>query len=141
MENRKEQIDTLLKKMVEAKPFELFNQIDETNKGMGFILGFLYKTKGDVYSIDIANALDVSTARIAVLLKKLEASELIIKSKCLCDARKIKVSLTDKGILKTEEAIEFLYSYFDKILSVVTIDEFNEFIRISEKIQNAIKLY
>lgn len=141
MENRKEQIDTLLKKMVEAKPFELFNQIDETNKGMGFILGFLYKTKGDVYSIDIANALDVSTARIAVLLKKLEASELIIKSKCLCDARKIKVSLTEKGILKTEEAIEFLYSYFDKILSVVTIDEFNEFIRISEKIQNAIKLY
>lgn len=141
MENRKEQIDTLLKKMVEAKPFELFNQIDETNKGMGFILGFLYKTKGDVYSIDIANALDVSTARIAVLLKKLEASELIIKSKCLSDARKIKVSLTEKGILKTEEAIEFLYSYFDKILSVVTIDEFNEFIRISEKIQNAIKLY
>ena len=109
MENRKEQIDTLLKKMVEAKPFELFNQIDETNKGMGFILGFLYKTKGDVYSIDIANALDESTARIAVLLKKLEASELIIKSKCLCDARKIKVSLTEKGILKTEEDIEFLY--------------------------------
>lgn len=141
MENRKEQINTLLKKMVEAKPFELFNQIDETNKGMGFILGFLYKTKGDVYSIDIANALDVSTARIAVLLKKLEASELIIKSKCSSDARKIKVSLTEKGILKTEEAIEFLYSYFDKILSVVTIDEFNEFIRISEKIKNAIKLY
>lgn len=139
MDNTRYEIIKILEKIGESRPFELFNQIDETNKGMGFVLAYLHKAQKPVSSIELANALNVSTARMAVLLKKLEGSNLINKTSSEIDARKVDITITDEGVSKIEEAFELLCDHMEKILQVVTVDEMYEFIRISSKIKEAVE--
>lgn len=139
MDNRRQEIIRLLTKMGESRPFELFHHIDETNRGMGFVLGYLYKEQREVSSIELAHALDVSTARMAVLLKKLEQANLINKTSSKVDARKVSITITEEGKKQAREAFDQLINYMELILQKLTLDEMYEFIRISSKIKEAVK--
>ena len=61
----------ILDKLLNSKFFKLSNKLNNKTKGQEFILNYLYQKNCDVSAGELASALNVSTARIAVLLKKL----------------------------------------------------------------------
>lgn len=90
-----EQIRRIFQKMRESHPKEFFHHMDETQAGIGAVLRLLYIEKKPVTAGKISDTLGISTARVAVLLRKMESRGLIIKEKNPLDARVTIVRLTD----------------------------------------------
>ena len=104
----KEQIQRIFQKMQECHPAELFRCMDDTKAGLGAVLRILYTAKEPVTAGMISEKMGISTARVAVLLKKLEAKGLIIKEHAARDARVTRVRLTEHGA-------EMILEWWDKI--------------------------
>lgn len=93
--------------------------LDDWTKGLYVILRIIDKAETEVVAGDISNALNVSTARIAVALATLEAKKWINKHKSTLDARKTVVELTPLGreVLRHQEEklVLIIKSYLDKL--------------------------
>lgn len=94
---QKAQIELVLAKMKEAYPEVFFKCMDETQAGIGAVLRLLYESSGTVTAGRISDMLKVSTARVAVLIKKMSAKGLITKERGVMDARRTIVRLTARG--------------------------------------------
>ena len=95
-----EQVDEFIALVDETRPVHLFHHIDETTVGAGGIMRMLCCAKeGDdpVTAGAIAEELHVSTARVAALLKNMEAKGLIARERAISDARVTVVTLTPRG--------------------------------------------
>ncbi len=68
-----EDIERLFALFCEAHPQDSLREMDKTSAGQGAVLRYLASVEEPVTSGQIAQALGGSTARMAVLLKKLEA--------------------------------------------------------------------
>ncbi len=82
--------------------------VNEFTKGEFAALDFLYKNHGKAYPKELSRNMNVSSARIAVILKSLEAKGLIIRTSDAGDARQIVVVLTESGssiLLKKRKTI------------------------------------
>ena len=71
-----EQIASILSQLVALHPADCFKPIDTANAGLGAVLRLLYLADQPVTAGTISEKLHVSTARVAVLLKKLVAKGL-----------------------------------------------------------------
>lgn len=91
------QIEIILKKLEKIHPRNLFKFVDDANAGMGAVMRLLYLSEGVVTAGTISEFMGVSTARVAVLLKKMEARGLIEKKSDALDARVTLVTLTEAG--------------------------------------------
>lgn len=93
--------------------------LDDWTKGLYVILRIIDKSETEVVAGDISNALNVSTARIAVALATLEAKKWVKKHKSALDARKTVVELTPLGCevlrIQEEKLIVIIKSYLDKL--------------------------
>ena len=114
-------------------------KIDYSEKGFHFVLGYLANAKEEVIAGDLAKKLNVSTARIAVLLKKMESKGVIKKFNSNMDSRKTVVVLTDKGKIIVDEFKETMISTMMEIIHDVGFDEIENFVRISKKIKKSIE--
>ena len=91
------QIETVLKRVEKARPAHFFKCMDEVQVGIGAVLRLLYKSEETVTAGKISDVLEVSTARVAVLIKKMVSKGLITKEQGVKDARVTIVRLTDFG--------------------------------------------
>lgn len=91
------QIEELIEALRSAHPKALFQVMDETQAGIGAVLRFLYTSEETVTAGKIAEYMHVSTARVAVLLKKMAAKGLIIRQSAPGDARVTVVQLSQEG--------------------------------------------
>ena len=66
-----EQVASILSQLVALHPADCFKPIDAANAGLGAVLRLLYLADQPVTAGTISEKLHVSTARVAVLLKKL----------------------------------------------------------------------
>ena len=73
------QILNMLKQMTSAHPAELFKHMDDTRAGIGAVLKLLYTADAPITAGMISERLNVSTARVAVVLKKMDAKGLFTK--------------------------------------------------------------
>lgn len=103
-------------------------------KGERFVLNYLYEKGGVALPGEISCALNVSTARIAVLLNCLEGRGLIKRNIDPSDRRRVEVELTRSG---TDEII----MYRERVLETldVLVREFGEddtaqYIRLTNRI-------
>lgn len=93
-----DKIDELLDLIKKNKIFAPnSNDFNMSESGMKFILGYLTINK-EATAGEIATKLNVSTARVAVLINKLLKKELIIKKKDIKDSRVTIICLSDKGM-------------------------------------------
>ena len=92
-----EQIASILSQLVALHPADCFKPIDAANAGLGAVLRLLYLADQPVTAGTISEKLHVSTARVAVLLKKLVAKGLVTKGRDPVDARVTVVALTPLG--------------------------------------------
>jgi len=138
--NKREKALDILQEMRHCRPKPLLDNINKTDKGINFIIGYLsHHETEEITAGDIAKKLNVSTARIAVLLTKMEKQGFITKNESLKDARKTIVKLTNSGLKKSEENLEELIKITYRLIDEVGEDKLYEFIEISKKMKEVIE--
>lgn len=137
--DRREEAQELLRKMSACRPRSFFSKMDESQKGIGFVLVCLAKAEDTVLAGDLARELNVSTARIASILKKIEDSGLAVRKRSRSDARHTEVEITPKGLDHVNEMREQLLNKTEMLIEKVGKEDLEEFIRISAKIKDAME--
>lgn len=126
-----EEILELICKQSEAPKLDI--KVD----GKRFVLGCLEKN-GKMKSLDLANELKVSTARIAVIINSLEKDDLVKREKDLIDKRITYVTLTDKGLVLTRNLHDKLLKTISSVMSRVGEDDLMTFINVAKVIKEEV---
>ena len=112
-----------------------FSKIDESQKGIGFVLVYLQEADHEVIAGELARELNVSTARIAALLRKMEKGGLIVRYHSSEDARQTVVEITQAGTEYVDKMKEQILTKIELLLEKVGKEDMEEFIRISHKVK------
>ena len=137
--SKREDAQEFLQKMRLCRPQPLYSKLNESQRGIGFVLAYLREANGEVIAGDLARELGVSTARIAALLGKMEKNGLIERRRSKEDARQTVVELTAAGVDCCDKIKEQLLEKTQLLLEKVGKDDLNEFVRISQKIKKALE--
>ena len=131
-----EQVEALLERLNEAPPSEHFQHLDQNTVGIQAILKYLCATDEKVTPGRISEHMKVSTARVAVLLKKMETKGLIERVRDPEDGRGVVVKLTDDGRRTAEAFRENIYRTTAEMIDRVGMDRMMEFAAISKEIHS-----
>lgn len=129
-----EQIETVARLLQELHPAPFFQDMNKAKAGIGAVLRLLYLTAGDVTAGDVAEHMGVSTARVAVLLKKMEGKDLIRKIRSDKDARVTIVRLTEKGSAIVKSMQADMHCKVGQVIDQVGMDRVLEFMAIAREI-------
>ena len=135
----RKQIKALLEQLEKAPPSEHFQHIDKNTVGIRAILKYLSETSEKVTAGKISEHLKVSTARVAVLLKKMEAKDLIEKEQDIDDGRIVIVKLSEHGKQTAAAARKEVYRSIGEMIDKVGMDRMLEFAAISNEIHSIMK--
>ncbi len=110
-------------------------------KGEEAVLFCLYKKfkQQDVTPSEISEELNISTARVAASLNRMQAKELITREIDPDDRRKIIIKLTEKGIHAAESLKENQLAKINVILTKLGEQKVAELLTIIEKINLILK--
>ena len=133
----REEAQAMLHKLRACRSKSVFGKIDESQKGIGFVLVHLQEADHDVIAGELARELGVSTARIAALLRKMEKNGLIVRYRSSADARQTVVQITQEGSAYVGRMKEQMLMKMELLLEKVGKEDMDEFIRISHKIKEA----
>ncbi len=136
----REQVELVWEHLQMAHPAAFFKTLSEGNAGISAVLRILYESPNDMTAGNISEFMHVSTARVAVLLKKLETQGLIVKDCDVNDARITIVRLSETGRQKVEQMREEVCAELGAVIDKVGMERMMEFIAISDEIKSAIKV-
>ena len=131
-----EQIELLLEQLEKAPPSEHFRHIDRNAAGIYAILKYLSEVGEAVAAGKISEHMNVSTARVAVLLKKMEVKGLIEREKDPEDGRSVLVKLSEQGKESASAAREEMYKSIGEMIDKVGMERMLEFAAISNEIHS-----
>ena len=99
------------------------------------ILHFLLAnySERDIYQKDIEEELNIGSASISVLLKKLEGDEMIVRERVSHDDRLKKIRPTSAGIELKERVEQDIRSVENRLVSEISEEELNVFFRVIQK--------
>ena len=135
------QIKWMFHKMAESHPIEVFKYMDEVKAGIGAVLRLLYEADEPLSAGTISSKLGISTARVAVLLKKMTQKGMITKQQFPNDARVTMVELTAAGRANIERMKNELFAQMGLIIDKVGEERLKEYFEIGEEIRNIIKIH
>ena len=118
---------------------EFFRRIGETGAGVSAVMRYLYEADGPVSAGEISRFLQVSTARVAVLLKKMESRELIDRVSDAHDARKSMILLSDQGRALCTRMLGELSRRLSEVIDRVGRARIREFIAVGNEIRTAVQ--
>ncbi len=124
----------LVSKFSKHRCREFTDVVNDASKGLFVILKLIKNSETEVVAGDIATALNISTARVAVALKTLECKKLIKTYKSKEDARKKVVMLTEQGNVELKEWDNKLVGLATNFLKKLTDDEVNQLVNIINKV-------
>ena len=133
-----EETNDILNRMAENRPRHFFSKVDSTNAGIKCVIKFLVEADRSVSAGEISSYMNVSTARVAVLLKKMSEKGLIVKERDPCDARKTIITISAAGKEIDRKCREEIIRLFTSVIEKVGKEKFEEFIDISGEIKKAI---
>ena len=128
-----------LSELKACRPRSFFGKLDETQRGISFVLAYLEETSGEVIAGDLARVLSVSTARIAAMLRTMEKNGLITRGTSAEDARRTVVNITPEGVVYAEKVRESILEKVELLVDRVGMEDLEEFLRISEKMKKALE--
>ncbi|MFQ6724203.1 MAG: MarR family winged helix-turn-helix transcriptional regulator [Clostridia bacterium] len=123
-------------KLQECNPLEFFRTIDEINSGMGYIMLRLYNAKDEIFAIDLSNDMQISRARVTMLIKKLISKGFVVKQRSKLDARKEIITITNKGRDEVNNIKQKVLDSVTKLIDSLGIDTVNQFLELSKQIKN-----
>lgn len=132
------QVEQILGLLRESNPEDCFKKMNETSMGVGAVLMYLRKAQEPVSAGQISHGLNVSTARVAVLLKKMEGRELLVTGSSPTDARMRVVRLSQRGEKAAARLEEELYEQTAYLIERVGMERLIEFASISGEIQTVL---
>ena len=135
----KSKVKKTFEKLLNSKFFKLSNKINNKTKGQEFILNYLHEKEGDVSAGELATALNVSTARIAVLLKKLIKQNYVTKYNAPHDARIVMISITETGRKYIEKENNGILEFIGRLIDKVGVDKIEDFIKQADEILLAVE--
>lgn len=134
----KEQIEFIAEELSKAQPTNFLKIINDSNAGIGFALKLLYTAKESRLSAgEISEAMCVSTARVAVLLKKMENKGLIIKESDRTDARVTIVRLSEEGKKTAKQMRENMLKHISDVIDKIGMEKLRQFIALSVEVKAA----
>ena len=107
---------------------------------MGILL-FLIKNTDGMGAGQISRCMNVSTGRVASVLKNLEKKKLIVRKKDGIDKRKIMVVITDEGKKQALEHYDKILNSVENILRLIGEEDAIEAARLLKKIAELVKVY
>lgn len=132
-----EQIEKVMFTLSSSHPKDLFRAMDATQVGIGAVLRLLSESEETVTAGKIADFMNVSTARVAALLKKMEVKELILRESSADDARVTVVRLSSKGEDTAARIRENMLANISAVIDTVGMERILEFAEISKEIHEA----
>lgn len=110
----------------ENKPEQASDPIMYRKMGGWAVLEQLNQAKNPLTSKELSDAIGVSSARMTVLLQKMEGEGLVGKVPSPKDGRVILVSSTDKGRQKARDIQGRRYACMEKILTEFTLQDLEQ---------------
>ena len=120
------------------KPVDFLQQLDVTSMGIGNVLGFLASSNRTVTAGEISEYMGVSTARVAVLLKKMTDKGLIEKHTDPKDARRVLVSITEEGRKLLSDKRKEILLYSGAIIERFGKEKIENFVATCKEIKNIV---
>lgn len=103
-------------------------------QGKALVLLELYDSDSAYSPSDLAEALDLSSGRIANILKSLEESGYVVREKDHDDARRVHVALTEKGEARAIEIYDAQVVSCGNVLCALGEEDARELVRIMRRI-------
>lgn len=129
-----EEIKTFAKRYFECMKRPVMTKIDKTNLGINRVLRHLGEADRPLSEAEISRYMNISTARVAVLLRTMSDKGLIIKEDDASDARKTLISLSEGGRKHIEDTdAEFLELMTD-IVNTVGMERMEQFLETLKEI-------
>lgn len=129
------QIEYVLENLQGMHSAAFFKNLSEGNAGIHAVLRILYESDDNITAGNISDYMNVSTARVAALLKKMSAKGLIIKDVDANDARITIVRLSPLGLEKVRQMKANLYKQVSAVIDKVGIEKMMDFISVSNEIK------
>lgn len=133
-----EQIAFLFERLEKIRPGLRLQQLEERNVGSGAVLRYLYEVNETATAGNISEYMNVSTARMAVLLKRMESLGWIRKSSQADDARVTVVRLTPAGEERIRKMRQDLWTALGHVIDQVGMEKLNLFLEVAEEIRAAV---
>ena len=132
------QIERMLAELERIHPVAFFRRMDETQAGIGAVLRLLHTSEEEITAGKISEVLNISTARVAVLIRKMAAKGLITKARSSADARVTMVGLTELGVRTVEGMRREMYQQVGLVIDAVGEERLREFLKIAAEIRAAV---
>lgn len=113
----------------------IYNISTDNNGVQTRILHFLLAnySERDIYQKDIEEELNIRSASISVLLKKMEGDEMIVREKVSHDDRLKKIRPTPAGIEMKEKVEQDIRLVENRLILDISEEELNVFFRVIQK--------
>ena len=135
----REEIEKIAALLDESHPAKFMKKRNETSAGIGAVLRFLFESGKPMTAGSISQFMNVSTARVAVLLKKMEAKGFIYRQVGTADARTVVVSLTEAGTEAVNKMQESLHRDIGVLIDTIGMERLIEYTSISKEILSVMK--
>lgn len=111
-------------------------EVNSSMSGERFVLHYLYTMSAQGLPSDISEKMEVSSARVAVILNRLEDKGYILRSIDPQDRRRIVVELTPKGKEIAKEEHDKVIGMVEKMLKLLGDQDAKDLIRIIQKLSS-----
>lgn len=133
-----ERLEEIAKELPNVQPTNFLKIVNDSNAGIGYALKLLLSEENHQLSAgQLSEAMGVSTARVAVLLKKMENRGLIEKKEDESDARVTLVKLSEEGNCIAASMKENMLQHIASVIEKVGEEKFLQFIALSNEIKDA----
>lgn len=116
---------------------DFFATLNQSAMGMAAVLSYLQAHPEGTTTGAISRNMNVSSARMAVLLRKLEEKGYIERTSSQEDGRVIMVRLTGKGQAESTRLQGEIRDLIGSIIDRIGMQRMREYIQVSEEIQSA----
>ena len=134
-----EEIKKIITLLDESHPAKFMKKHNETNAGIGAVLNFLYDSGTPMTAGSISKFMNVSTARVAALLKKMEARGFISRQAGKEDGRTVVVHLTKAGTETVQKLRQNFHQDISTLIDTIGMERLIEYTTISKEIRAVLK--
>lgn len=135
----REYIVSVMKRLHERPPEDTLRKFNDDNAGINCMLKYLEQVGRPVSAGEISEYMHVSTARVSVLLRKMSERNFIIRENSSKDARRLMISLSERGRAEDLRHREEMINIFGRIIDKIGKERMEEFISITNDIKEEMK--
>ncbi len=133
---KKEDVFYALELFHNNRPQKMLNEVNRGEMGAFAVIKLLYDADKEITSADLCSQLKISSARMAVLIKKLETKGLVVKTASQADSRAKILKLSEKGVALADKLKADMFETMGKVVDEFGIEELESFFKKLGKLKS-----